>query len=85
MYNSQSMSLEKFLTIFVLIYDFNNYLLVNLNAIISLASIMDVACSTYHELHHMDGKNIKSFVTCESASGWRMRYLICKQPLGSYS
>ena len=34
----------------------NDYLLVNLDSIISLASMTHVARSDSHDLHHMDGK-----------------------------
>ena len=41
----------------IILYFFNfYYLLVNVDSIISLASVMHVAWSSCHELHHMDKK-----------------------------
>lgn len=43
-------------------YDLNDHMLDNLDAIITLVSIMYVARTTYHELYHMDDKKISIFL-----------------------
>lgn len=54
-----------------LLYDLNHHLLVNLDAIVPLPFVANVALSNYHKLHHMDEKkmskpfsNLKMKVDC---------------------
>ena len=62
-------------------YDLNNYLSVNLDFIISLASMMHVTSSNSHDLHHMYEKTFIAFLKFETKSEVGIRYLICKQTL----
>jgi hypothetical protein len=50
--------LKKNDSICVMPYDLNDFLLVNLDSIMSLASMTHVAWSKFHELHHMNEKNL---------------------------
>ena len=60
-------------------YNLNGYLLINLDSIISWASmIMHVAWSISSELHHVDETILIAFFKFESKSDLGMRYIICK-------
>ena len=50
--------------------DVQDYLLANLDSIISLASRMHVAWLNSHELHHMSGLNFKSFSNLTPEVNW---------------
>ena len=63
-----------------LLYDLNDHLLVELDPVISLASMLHG--QNYHKLHHMDEKVLKPFIKFESKSGLEIKYLICKWTLG---
>ena len=58
--------------------DSNNYLLINLGSIVSLASMTIVAWSNFYELCHRNENILKLFLKFESESELGMRYLICK-------
>ena len=59
--NVQIIKLKKYEQYVFLPYDLNDYFLVNLDSIISLASMMHVAWSNSRELHHIDEKNLQNF------------------------
>ena len=72
----------KKLIVFVFTLDLSDCLLVNIDSIISLASMTHITWSNSCELHHMDEIVFSTFLKFESESELGIRYLICKQTLG---